>query len=187
MAAKNSRKIYVENGLYHLYNRGVERKVIFADAQDYAVFLKYLRKYLEPKNEKDLHKKLSDEKVGGPEKDKILKLLRLNNFSQEIDLLAYCLMPNHFHFLVRQRTANGIDRFCNSLFTRYATYFNKKYLRVGRLFQDVYKAVLVDSEAYLLHLSRYIHRNPLELDDKTRRKHQETYSSLPEYLETRKT
>lgn len=72
-------------------------------------------------------------------------------------------MPNHFHLLIKQKDATGIDQFMNSLCTRYSMYFNKKYHRVGHLFQGVYKGVLVETDEQLHHLSRYIHRNPLPL------------------------
>ena len=161
MPAKNSIKTYTENGYYHLYNRGVEKRTIFQGEQDYAVFLSYLKTYLMPKNEDDLRQKLADPTISYKEKENIIKLLRLNNFADEITLIAYCLMPNHFHFLVKQNSANGIDRFMNSLGTRYTMYFNRKYKRVGSLYQDVYKAVMVGSDEQLLHLTRYIHRNPV--------------------------
>lgn len=186
MPARNSRKIYLENGFYHIYNRGVEKRIIFTDTQDYNVFLKYLKEYLEPKNEKELYQKLSDESLGYKEKDKILKLLRLNNFSEEIKLICYSLMPNHFHFLIQQTKINSMDRFLNSLMTRYTGYFNRKLKRVGGLFEGVYKAVLIESESQLLHLSRYIHRNQLELGIMGR-EFQRLYSSLPEYIGQRKT
>lgn len=186
MPAKNSRKVYAENGYYHIYNRGVEKRTIFNDQQDYSVFLNYLKQYLEPKNEKELYSKLSDESLPWPEKEKCLQLIRLNNFSKEIELVAYCLMPNHFHFLIKQKSSQAIDQFTNSLLTRFVMYFNKKNQRVGPLFQGVYKATLIDSEEYLLHLSRYIHRNPLELPVYAS-EHQNLYTSLPEYLEKRKT
>ena len=157
MPAKNSIKQYLENGYYHIYNRGVEKRTIFLDSQDYAVFLSYLKSYLLPKKEKKLMEKLSHPTISCRERDKILRELRLNNFYNDIHLLAYCLMPNHFHFLIKQAKAESIDRFMNSLCTRYTMYFNRKYKRVGSLYQDVYKAVLVSSEPQLLHLTRYIH------------------------------
>lgn len=181
MPAKNSRKIYLKNGYYHIYNRGVEKRDIFTDDQDLKVFVKFLREYLEPKNEKVLLERVGDPKLSWSEKAKILKLLRLNNFHGEIELMAFCLMPNHFHFLLKQNNENSIDRFCNSLLTRYATYFNRKHQRVGKLFQDVYKAVIVETEGQLLHLSRYIHRNPLKLALEGKN-WQNKYSSLTAYL-----
>jgi putative transposase len=137
MPAKNSVKVYIENGYYHLYNRGVEKRLIFLDRQDYAVFLSYLKKYLNPS-------------LGSDPK----------SLAQEIDLIAFCLMPNHFHLQVRQKTRNGITKLIRAVCTSYVMYFNNKYDRVGTLFQGKYKAALIEKESYLLHLSRYIHLNP---------------------------
>lgn len=161
MPAKNRIKQYASNSYYHIYNRGVEKRIIFVDQQDYAVFLSYLKEYLLPRNDKELHDKLSDPTISATKRDKILKMLRLNNFNNEISLLAYCLMPNHFHFLVRQKSLESIDKFMNSLGTRYTMYFNRKYKRVGSLYQGVYKAVLISTDQQLLHLSRYIHKQAL--------------------------
>lgn len=161
MPAKNSVKSYIENGYYHLYNRGVEKRTIFQDSQDYAVFLNYLKEYLLPKDEQGLRNKLAAPNTSYKDKDKILKLLRLNNFTDEIILIAYCLMPNHFHLLVKQKSSYSIDSFIQSLCTRYTMYFNRKYKRVGPLFQSVYKAVLVNTDEQFLHLTRYIHKQTL--------------------------
>lgn len=161
MPAKNSRKQYLENGYYHIYNRGVEKRIIFLDKQDYAVFLSYLKEYLLPKNEKELREKVADPQISSTERNGIIIKLKLNNFSDEIILIAYCLMPNHFHFFVKQKSAGSIDKFMNSLCTRYTMYFNKKYNRVGHLYQGAYKAVLITSDAQFLHLSRYIHKQAL--------------------------
>ena len=179
MPAKNVLKTYVEEGYYHLYNRGVEKRTIFQDDQDYKVFLSYLKTYLEPPS---------------PPKDRIVKLNEitftalarpLKNFNQEITLLAYCFMPNHFHLLVKQKSARSIESFTRSLLTKYSTYFNKRHQRVGSLFQGTYKAVLIDDENYLLHLSRYIHLNPFEnAKDTPLHSH---YSSYGDYLDLRKT
>lgn len=158
MPGKNTTKQYIKGGYYHLYNRGVEKRLIFMDEQDYAVFLSYLKEYLLPKDEQDLLKKFSDPNISYIEKDKIIKLLRLNNFAEEVTLLAYCLMPNHFHFLVKQKNASSIDKFMNSLATRYTMYFNRKYKRVGSLYQSVYKAVNVETDEQLLCLTSYIHK-----------------------------
>ena len=154
MPARHSRKTYVANSFYHLYNRGVEKREIFVDDQDYAVFLSYLKDYLVQKDIQALNLRLSDPLLTSGEREKIYKLLKLNNFKDHIILLCYSLMPNHFHFLVKQDEEETIDSFLNSLLTRYAMYFNRKYKRVGHLFQDVYKAVLIESEEQLLHLSR---------------------------------
>lgn len=184
MAAKNAIKQYVENGYYHIYNRGVEKRLIFQDAQDYGVFLSYLKEYLSPKNELELRERLSDPNTSYKEKDKILKLLRMNNFYGEINLLAYCLMPNHFHFFIKQKSALSIDKFMQSLGTRYTMYFNRKYKRVGSLFQAVYKAVLVETEPQFLYLSKYIHKQALASQGESLQGGQP--SSFSEYLGQRK-
>lgn len=178
MPAKNSIKQYIEDGYYHLYNRGVEKRLIFMDMQDYAVFISYLKEYLLPKDGNAMREKLTDTNISSRERDKIIKTLRLNNFSSEISLLAYCLMPNHFHFLVKQKSAQSIDIFMQSLSTRYTMYFNRKYTRVGSLCQAVYKASLVDNDEYLLHLSGYIHKQAINLNQA---------SSYPEYAGERNT
>lgn len=162
MPAKNSRKQYLTNGYYHLYNRGVEKRTVFLDEQDYSVFLSYLKDYLLPKNKPSLLQTITDPHTGSKQKNKALKLLKLNNFTDTISLLTYCLMPNHFHLLIKQTQAESIAKFTNSLCTRYTMYFNRKYNRVGPLYQGVYKAVLVTSEEQLLHLSRYIHSQALQ-------------------------
>ncbi|TSC78352.1 MAG: hypothetical protein G01um101433_293 [Parcubacteria group bacterium Gr01-1014_33] len=80
-----------------------------------------------------------------------------------VDLLAYTLMPNHYHLLLAQRREGGITEFMHKLGGGYAMYFNQKYQRTGTLFQGPFKAVLVQRQAHLLHLPFYIHANPLDL------------------------
>lgn len=188
MPSKNSIKIYTEDSYYHIYNRGVEKRLIFQDTQDYSVLLSYLKEYLTSKNELELRQKLSDPNTSYKEKDKILKLLRMNNFYGEISLLAYCLMPNHFHFFIKQKSALSIDKFMQSLCTRYTMYFNRKYKRVGSLFQAVYKAVLVRTEEQFIYLSKYIHKQALALQGETLQGWEEKQPcSFAEYLKFRKT
>ena len=161
MPAKNVIKQYLVNGYYHLYNRGVEKREIFMDRQDEGVFLSYLKEYLTLKDTDKLQAAFSDSRLSYGERIEAAKLLRMNNFSDSLDLLAYCLMGNHFHLLVKQTQERTIETFMRSLCTRYVQYFNKRHgNRVGGLFQSTYKAVLVQSEEQLWHLSRYIHRNP---------------------------
>jgi putative transposase len=191
MPARNRIKPYLASSCYHLYNRGVAKQKIYCDDQDYAVFLSYLKNYLEPKDELMLQQIIANPKSGWKEKDKAIKLLRLNNFFDNIELMCYVLMPNHFHFLIKQKEADAIDRFMNSLCTRYTMYFNKKYKRVGPLFQSVYKAGVMKSDNQLLYLTRYIHRNPLALgrQDRVSSRILLTYplSSYSEYIKLRKT
>ena len=160
VASRNSVKVYADNSFYHIYNRGVEQRPIFTDEQDYAVFLSYIKTYILPKNALSLQAILLSNDSSAKDKDKALKLLNLKNYSADLELICFALLPNHFHLLIKQRK-NVINSFMNSLGTRYAMYFNRKHRRKGVLFQDVYKAVLVENAEQLLHLSRYIHLNPL--------------------------
>lgn len=173
MPSKYSVRFYTENGIYHIYNRGVEKRTIFEDKQDYQVFLHYLKRYLSPPNFNEVRPRW------------IVKL------HQELKLFAYCLMPNHFHLLIKQDTKTSITLFMRCLINAYTKYFNEKYERVGPLFQGKFKAVLVETDAYFLHLSRYIHLNPLVHDHPTRSDlvelTQYPYSSYAEYLGQRNT
>ena len=178
MPAKNVLKSYIENGHYHIYNRGVEKRTIFQDAQDYKVFLNYLKVYLNPPTQPENRSVII--------KNKTFKTYTrpLNNYHHQLELLAYCLMPNHFHLLVKQNKNRVIESFMRSLSTKYSVYFNKRYDRVGPLFQGPYKAVLVENDNQLLHLSRYIHLKPATTKDSPLRI---TYSSYADYLERKQT
>ncbi|OGG04403.1 hypothetical protein A2Z33_04500 [Candidatus Gottesmanbacteria bacterium RBG_16_52_11] len=109
----------------------------------------------------------------------------MNNFSESIHMLSFVLMPNHFHQLVWQRDENAIDSYMNSLNTRYTSYFNRKYKRLGPLCQGVYKAVNISSEEQLLYVTSYIHRNPLPLISQGLALRDWKYSSYPNYLRIR--
>lgn len=174
MPAKNIVKFYLANGIYHIYNRGVEKRIIFEDDQDYKVFLNYLKEYLSPALDHETLKR--DVTFKGVTFKGIPK--QIINYSNEISLLAFCLMPNHIHLLVKQKDKDSIKKFTQSLFTRYSMYFNKKYKRTGSLFQGTYKATNVINKDYLLDITRYIHKNPLKVNKNLT----DAYSSYSHYL-----
>jgi len=169
MPAKNALKLYAENTYYHLYNRGVNKCEIFSDASDYKKFLSYLKLYLLPIN-------LQVESLKNRPPSHQLK-----NYADRLKLLAYCLMPNHFHLLVWQQDAEAINFFMRSFSVKYSMYFNRIHKRIGPLFQGVYKAVIVENEPQLVYLSKYIHRNPGDLPS-GRVLEDYRYSSYPNYL-----
>lgn len=142
MPSRNTIKEYEAGGYYHVYNRGVEKRMIFLDDQDYVTFLGLIKKYLagEEASRKNRHP--------------------YSRLDQDIQLMTYCLMPNHFHLMLYQMSEDGITRFMRRLATGYVMYFNNKYKRVGGLFQGKFKASRINSDAYLQHISRYIHLNP---------------------------
>lgn len=150
MPAKNSLKDYSPETYYHVYNRGVAKQNIFLDEQDYKTFLSYFKLYLTPPN-------LQGQSLKAPPSHK------LKNYCDTLKLLSYCLMPNHFHLFIFQKESNTMADFFHSLATKYSMYFNKKYKRVGHVFQGRYKAVMVTGENQFIYLSKYIHRNPLDI------------------------
>ncbi len=176
MPSKNTIKEHVPHSYFHIYNRGVEKRNIFVDEQDYEVFLSYFKVALSPKEmiEKELQKNELD--LPG------IGRLRRSNLSEEIELLAFCLLPNHFHLFIYQHAADAMQRLMRSVMTGYVMYFNHKYDRVGGLFQGRYKASRIDNDAYLAHISRYIHLNALDVNMTL-----DTfeYSSYPNYMARR--
>ena len=137
--------------IYHVYNRGVNKADIFKAQKDYEVFLSRLKENLFPEF-------VDKKKLSWLEKRR--KLLPPNSF----DLICYCLMPNHFHLLIQQKTDLPITKLISKICTSYAICFNKKHGRVGAVFQDQFKAVLVENNEQLLWTSYYIHKNPTEAD-----------------------
>lgn len=142
----------IANHYYHVYNRGVEKRQIFFEVSDYQTFIDIFSYYARPKI-KNRGKPVLSVRTG---------LSGLGLFEKEIKILCYCLMPNHFHFLFFQSKASSISQLMKRCCIAYVDYFNKKYIRVGPLFQGRFKAKFVGEEEYLLHLSHYIHRNPAE-------------------------
>ncbi|MEK7109773.1 MAG: transposase [Patescibacteria group bacterium] len=182
MPSKNILKTYIENGFYHVYNRGVEKRNIFLDEQDYRVFLSYLKIYLSPILESINNLDNNDELDYQNKNIQISRLYTLNNFFKKINLISYVLMPNHFHLELQQIGKKDIEIFMRSLITKYTMYFNRKYRRVGHLFQGRYKAVLILGEEYLVHLSRYIHFNPIELIENNQQLESYAWSSYPAFI-----
>lgn len=158
MPSRNVIKQDVAESFYHVYARGSNKQRIFRDDKDYLKFLRLFERYLSLKESK------SSAGVSFP------------NFYNRLELVSFCLMPNHIHLLIYQRQAGAMAAFMRSLLTSYSMYFNKKYGRTGPLFESRYKAALISSDDYLAHITRYIHLNPRNWQ------HYE-YSSLPYYLQ----
>lgn len=142
MPSRNVTKEQVSNSYYHVYARGSNKQKIFLEAADYKYFLNLFERYLSDKP--------AISKTGEP----------YPYFKDHVELLAYCLMSNHFHLLVYQRDIPYLEKLMRSIMTSYSRYFNLKYRRTGSLFESRYKAARIDHDAYLQHVSRYIHLNP---------------------------
>ncbi len=119
---------HISGQYYHIYNRGVEKRNIFACNENYHFLLRRIKEFLP---------------------------------NYPITFIAYCLMPNHYHFLVRAEEDDGVSPFLQRLFNSYTQAFNKQEKRSGTLFESRVKSVLIDANSYLFHMARYIHLNPV--------------------------
>lgn len=134
---------------YHLYNRGADKRKIFVDEYDHERFAKFL--YLaNSQTPVDLRETPSN--AFGFDRGESL-----------IEIGAYCLMPNHFHLLVRESADGNITKFMRKLLTSHSKFFNKKYKRTGTLFEGRFKAKHVSDDTYLKYLFAYLHLNPVKL------------------------
>lgn len=147
-----ARKISFANGeIYHVYNRGIDKRDIFSDQDDLERFKKSLEEFnvVDPIGsiyENSFAKKCRDTQLGG-------------FASKLVEIIAGGLNPNHYHLILEQVADRGIEKFLHRLGTGYTMYFNGKNHRSGSLFQGVFKSVHVDSNEYLLRLSVYVNLN----------------------------
>ncbi|MFZ5559611.1 MAG: transposase [Patescibacteria group bacterium] len=145
--------------IYHILNRGVDKRKIFLDKQDYFRFIHDLFEF-------------NDNRIIGTTSN----YFRISNKNNDlvsrnigkprdllIDIYAFCLMPNHYHLLVSPKIENGISKFLRKLDMGYAKYFNQKHKRKGTLFESRYKSILIEKESHFYNLPFYIHLNPLDI------------------------
>lgn len=139
--------------IYHIYNRGVEKRSVFENSDDYYRFIRCLFELNDANPVGKLYiKKIPD-----------VPLPEFKKRDMLIDILVFCLMPNHYHLIVQERVENGTTAFMRKLGTGYTNYFNQKYQRVGPLFQGIFKLIHVERDEQLQYLPFYIHLNPLDL------------------------
>lgn len=141
---------------YHIYNRSNDYKPIFVNnwSNKRAIFTLSFYRFYKPSVKLSYFLKWSEEK-----KKQLLDELNQQN-NKLIDLICYCLMPNHFHLLLTQLTDGGISRFLSQFQNSYTKYFNTRAKRYGHIFSGQFKAVRIETDEQLLHVSRYIHLNP---------------------------
>ncbi|PIR66278.1 MAG: hypothetical protein COU51_04965 [Parcubacteria group bacterium CG10_big_fil_rev_8_21_14_0_10_36_14] len=141
----------------HIYNRGVDKRIIFNESADYTRFIHAL--YVCNDTEftaKNLKRTIKD--VQNP-------ILNIGERTGErlVDILCLTLMPNHYHLLLRQNIDRGISKFMHKISIAYTLYFNLKNERKGSLFEGKYKYKIINNEQYLVYLSQYIHLNPIKI------------------------
>ncbi len=160
MKVSNKHRLFDAPAYYHVFNRGVAKQPIFLDVADKQKFLSLIDRYICSSN--------NESRSDG-----------LSYPSFDVQIVAFCLMGNHFHLLIYQEDPSQISAFMKSLLTAYAMYFNLKYKRKGPVFEGMFQASHIVGDVYLRHITRYIHLNP-----RTYRTYK--WSSLPDYLGKRK-
>ena len=155
-----NRRNIITGEIFHVINRGTDKRKIFLDDQDYFRFIHDLFEFNDINAAFNLgrflkHSQLIDFRSQSVRKLRSRKLI--------VEILAFCLMPNHFHLLLKQKKDNGITKFMQKLGAGYANYFNQKYERTGHLFQGKFKAINVNRQEYLEYLLYYVHFNALDL------------------------
>lgn len=175
----SNRKVVFANGeYYHVFNRGVEKRPTFTSKYEFLRAMDSINFY----RYGELHIRYS--KYLNLNQDKKVEFLKnLNEDQLQVEIVAFCLMNNHFHFLLKQLKDYGIVKFMAKFTNSYTKYFNTKHQRVGPLFQGVFKAVHIKDDEQLIHLSRYIHLNPvsgfiIKIEDLTNY----LWSSYPDYM-----
>lgn len=171
------------NEYYHIFNRGINKQPVFLGLRDYNRALDTLEFYSFSNTPIRFSKFLL---LAREDRSNILDGLRKEN-KKLMDTICFCLMPNHFHFLLKQREENGISKFMANFQNSITRYLNTKYKKFGPIFQGQFKAVRIEDEEQLLHVSRYIHLNPYtsyivkNIDDLSGY----PWSSFPEFIEAK--
>lgn len=151
------RKItFVNDYYYHIFNRGIDRRTTFNNTREYKRALQLLY-FLQFNN---IPLRYSQYQHAKPKiQEDYMKIMQKSG--TRVKIIAYCLMPNHFHLLLKQIQERGIQSFTSNFTNAYTKYFNEKFKRSGSLFEGIFKAVFIETEEQLLHLTRYIHLNPV--------------------------
>lgn len=173
--------LLVNNCYYHIFSRSISRFKIFNQEQDFARFLEMidLMRY------QDFHHKYSKfQQLPGKIQGDIINHLRKDS-PQSVEIIAYCIMPTHFHLIIKQNIENGISDFTGKLCNSYTKYFNSKCHRNGPLWSSRFKNVLIKNDEHMLNLTKYIHLNPTSAS-LTQNIEEWPYSSILDYISNKK-
>ena len=141
----------VTDEIYHVFNRGIDKRPTFTDRREFLRAVETLRFYklINPPAKLSLFLR-----------SQLYKEVTITDKRNFVEVLAFCFMPNHFHFLLKQSADDGVSKFMRNFLNSYTKYFNTKHERTGPLFLGQFKAVRIEVDEQLLHVSRYIHLNP---------------------------
>ncbi len=170
----------VTDEIYHVFNRGINKQPTFTNNWELkrAVDSVFLYRFDNPPVRLSQFLHLDDKK-----RRDVLEILK--NKRVLVEIFAFCLMPNHFHFLLKQKVDNGISKFMSNFQNSYTRYFNTKHERDGSLFLDQFKGVRVEDDEQLMHVSRYIHLNPYTgyVVKSLEELEKYNWSSFPDYID----
>ena len=165
---------------YHIINRGVNKQIIFSNKYEYWRFIFLVLLFQSPISFKNLNRLVKDFVQHSVlhndiDKEKITKY-------KYVELVSFCLMPNHFHLIVKEVEEGGIAKYMQRILNSYTKYINKKHDKSGHLFQGPYKAVHIKDDKQLKYLSTYIHKNPMEIVGWKNRLEQYPWSSYQDFV-----
>lgn len=174
----------LEDHYYHVYNRGVTKQTLFYDKSDYSRFLFLLLHLQSPVafSQTNRHiKKYLESGDFGVSPDQLNQVLE----GRFVEIVNFCIMPNHFHLTLRAVTDVGVSKYIQKVSNAYAKYFNTRYEKSGHVFQGVYKARLITTDQQLAYLSAYVHRNPQEINAWKDISYEYPWSSYQDYSTNR--
>ncbi len=172
---------FVPGEYYHILNRGVRKQELFIDIRDYIRFLFLILYFQSPESFINIGRFVSyfvKHRVFNISTDEYNKIIK----KREVNLHAFCIMPNHFHLLLSENIERGISRYLQRVQDSYGKYFNTRYSKSGHVFEGPFRAVYIENNEQLLHLSAYIHRNPIELKDVRNNYKNYLWSSYVDYV-----
>ncbi len=152
---------FINGEYYHIYNRGTDKRHIFSNQKDYDRIMETIWFVNDKKTYSGLsdYKRKQRENKNGPSRPPRSAPADLGGQERLVEVICYCLNPNHYHFILKQILTGGISLFMSKLNNSYTKYFNAKYKRSGSLFQGKFKSIHIDSNEYLLYLSAYVNGN----------------------------
>jgi len=173
-----ARAQFGEGEYYHIYNRGVEKRLIYLNDEDRWRFVTLLLLLQGEESFPQMSRMVLLVKSRAFDKSIFTDFIKANN----VELVSFCLMPNHFHLILGEVKEGGISKFMHRLLTAYTNYFNKKYKHTGHLFSGKFQSINIDRDEYLQYLSAYIHLNPRELKNWRAKEVQYPWSSFQDYV-----
>lgn len=146
---------------YHIYNRGIDKRPIFLQSRDYERFILTMFAFRDACSVQNITRIV---KIKKPLEQRYAETEARTGMGRPlVEVVGFCLMPNHFHFVLKEVMSGGISKFMQRISISHTRYLNKKHDRTGYLFGSGFHSIRITDNAYLLQLSRYIHRNPTEL------------------------